>query len=274
MAMRPMVLGYSASPALSLDAAVAARRRFGDRARSLGLSICFMNDRHALATTGSTPMAPRAVHGRWRVIHFDGLLHRRTSLLMYGVKPEVMSDAEAMEHLLNDHGPASLAWPIGDWSVAAVSSDGLLLACDYFGNRALFYHLDDEGAVVWSDQNWVLAEYGECGDVLDAVYLAGALYFLPPVHRTAFRDVRPIPPGHAGVLGTAGFDVHPYWVPQRRQIHLASPREYAQTFVELLRDGVRDRLATPGHKWVEISGGVDSARLPHASAHVFKRIPA
>jgi hypothetical protein len=261
MAMRSIVLGYSAAPSLSLPAALAAREAFCDRAKALGLSVSFVSDRHALATTDSLPLAPRAVHGRWRVVHFDGLLHKRTSLLMYGVKPDVMSDGEAMEHLLNEHGPSSLAWPIGDWAVAAVSSDGLLLACDYFGNRQVFYHVDRDGSVVWSDQSWALAEYAERGDALDWVYLAGALYFLPPAERTPFRDITPIPPGHVGCLGPHGFEVRTHWTPRIRQVRLADQREYAQTFFELLRDGVRERLAAPGLKWVEISGGVDSALI-------------
>ena len=259
--MQSIVLGYSAAPSLSLPAALAAREAFGDRAKALGLSVSFVSDRHALATTDSLPLAPRAVHGRWRVVHFDGLLHKRTSLLMYGVKPDVMSDGEAMEHLLNEHGPSSLAWPIGDWAVAAVSSDGLLLACDYFGNRQVFYHVDRDGSVVWSDQSWVLAEYAERGDALDTVYLAGALYFLPPPERTPFREIKPIPAGHLGCLGPDGFDVRPHWVPRPRQIRLANQREYAQAFAELLQEGVRERLVAPGRKWIEISGGVDSALI-------------
>lgn len=259
MAMRPIVLGYCASPSLSTDAAVAARQAFCARASTLGLSVCFMTDRHALTTTGSSSVAPRPVHGPWRVVHFDGLLHKRTSLLMYGVKPDVMSDGEAMEHLLNEHGPSSLAWPIGDWSVVAIAPDGLLLACDYLGNRQLFYHLDEDGGVAWSTHYWLLAELAGRGDTLDKVYFAGLLYFMSPPDRSPFEDIRAIPPGYVATLGPRGLDVQPYWAPQKRRIQLADSREYAQAYYELLREGVRERLRVPGRKWVEISGGVDSA---------------
>jgi asparagine synthetase B (glutamine-hydrolysing) len=259
MIMQSTVLGYCAPLSLPLDAAVASRQTFCDRATAFGLSVSFISDRHAVATTGCAPIAPRAVHGRWRVIHFDGLLHKRASLLMYGVKPDVMSDGEALEHLLNEHGPSSLAWPIGDWAVAAVAADGVLLACDYFGNRQLFYHLDRDGALTWSDQYWVLAEVTGQGDALDKVYFAGLLYFMSPPDRTPFADIRAIPAGYVGILGEAGLDVRPFWAPQKHRIQLADPREYGQAYYELLRDGVRERLRAPGRKWVEISGGVDSA---------------
>jgi hypothetical protein len=259
MPMRSMVLGYCAPLSWPLDAAITARQAFCARAKALGLSVVFISDRHAVATTGSLPVAPRAVHGRWRVVHFDGLLHKRTSLLMYGVKPDVMSNGEAMEHLLNEHGPSSLAWPIGDWAVVGIAPDGLLMACDYLGNRQLFYHADKDGGIAWSTEYWLLAELTDRGDTLDKVYFAGLLYFMSPPDRTPFDGVRAIPPGYVGILGANGLDVQPYWAPQKRRTQLADSREYGQMFYELLREGVRERLRMPGRKWVEISGGVDSA---------------
>ncbi len=257
--MSPIVVGYS--PPFSCSPAVASGllQTFCERARTLGWTINQDANRYAVAVNAPTVPARRATRDLWRVIHFDGVLHKRACLAMHGIRSDLLSDGEAIEALLCAHGPAALSFLIGDWAVVAVSADGLLLATDYFGNRALFYHVDDDGAVIWSNHHWALAEYTERGDALDPTYFAGLLYFLPPPDCTPFREIRAIPAGYLGLLGSHGFDVRPYWNPQQRRTQLASAREYAQTFFELLREGVRDRLSVPGRKWVEISGGVDSA---------------
>jgi hypothetical protein len=255
--MTSMVLGYS-TPTSPREIARASQRAFCSRVKALGLTVLLDTPGHTVAATGPSVHAP-VIRGRWHVVHFDGALHRKSGLAMHGVRPDSMTDADAAEHLLCEFGYASLEWLVGDWAVAAISSDSLLLATDYFGNRALAYHVDDDGAVVWSNQQRVLAEFVDRTDALDAVHLAGLLYFLPPPDRTPFREVRSIPAGHAGVFGPSGCAVRPYWTPRSRRITLADSREYGGTFVELLRQGVSDRLAVSGRKWVEISGGVDSA---------------
>jgi asparagine synthetase B (glutamine-hydrolysing) len=256
--MHSIFLGYTASSESS-DPTRAGHRAFRERAWALGLSVGFQDARHAVAVGRPSPAHLQTVHGAWRVVCFDGLLHCRAGLAMYGVRPDIMDDAEIVERLLEDYGTRALEWLIGDWAVAAIGPEGLLLATDYFGNRALFYHVDDDRAVIWSNYDWLLADYAERGDALDKVHFAGLLYFVPPPDRTPFQDVRAIPAGYMGIFGNGAPAVRPYWNPRRRRIELADSREYAQTFFELLREGVRERLAVPGRKWVEISGGVDSA---------------
>jgi Asparagine synthase len=257
--MSPIVVGYSVPISYSRDVACSLLQSFRDRARSLGLTISLDMDRHAVAVNAPAVRARCAAHDRWRVIHVDAALHRRASLAMHGIRPDVMSDGEAIETLLGARGPAALSLLVGDWAVVAVSDEGLLLATDYFGNRALFYHVDDDGGVTWSNRDWPLAAFADHLDVLDPTYFAGLLYFLPPPDRTPFREIRAIPAGYLGLLGSHRLDVRPYWNPQQRRIQLANSEEYAQTFLGLLREAVRDRLSVPGRKWVEISGGVDSA---------------
>jgi hypothetical protein len=257
--MAPIVVGYSTPISYAPAVASSLLRTFRERARALGLTINLDSDRHAVAA--STPPVPtrRIPDDGWRVLHFDGVLHKRAGLAMHGVRPDVTPDSEAIEALLAAYGVTALSFLVGDWAVVAARTDGLLLAIDYFGNRALFYHIDDDGAVIWSNQHWPLAEFADRGDALDPTYFAGLLYFLPPPDSTPFREIRAIPAGYVGLLGAHGLEVRPYWHPRRRRVQLASTHEYAQTFVELLREGVHDRLCVPGRKWVEISGGVDSA---------------
>src|SRR5262245_49595538 len=139
--MDSLVLGFAAF-LTEPDALHAKCRAFASRARQLGLHPHSNHGRNVVATS-ERPALARQRNAGWNVLHFDGLLHRRRMLAIEGVHPEA-DDREVVERLLLEHGADALSWLIGDWAFAAASSDELLLATDYFGNRALFYHVDDE----------------------------------------------------------------------------------------------------------------------------------
>ena len=258
--MSAIVLGYCCLTG-SRDVADRACEAFRRRASELGLFAGAEQGRHALAVSPRSMTRPRTLGRPWRVVHFEGALHGRQGLAMHGVRPDVLDDAAVVEQLLDAHGDRALSWLLGDWAVVACSPTALLLATDYFGNRALFYHQHDDGGLLWSNHDWLLAEYTNRAEELDKLYFAGFFHFLPPPGHTPFRGILAVPPGSVGSATEEGLEVRPYWFPRQRRVALADSREYARTFFDLLRDGVRERLSLPGRKWIEVSGGVDSALI-------------
>jgi asparagine synthetase B (glutamine-hydrolysing) len=256
--MRRVVLGYASAPG-SPDRSRQSIERFRRRTADLGLAVSIEHAAHAVACAPAPAARPERATGEWQVVHFDGMLHGRDGLAVHGARPASASDADLMEPLLTRHGPAALGWIVGDWAIAAISPAALLLAVDHFANRALFYHRSGDGALVWSNHDWLIAEYLERSEDLDRSYFAGLLYFVPPPGHTPYREISAVPPGHVVAYRDGRIDVQPHWFPRHRRIRLADSREYARAFFDLLRDGVRERLAAPGAKWVEISGGIDSA---------------
>lgn len=108
-------------------------------------------------------------------------------------------------------------------------------------------------------------------------------------HRSFFRAVHRIPPGHRLVATVEGERLERYWDPAPETIRYRRKQDYALHFSEVLERCVTDRLRTDG-PWIGISmsGGLDSTSVaalaqrsldrnggPHllASSFVFPRHP-
>lgn len=108
-------------------------------------------------------------------------------------------------------------------------------------------------------------------------------------HRSFFRAVHRLPPGHRLVAAAGGEQVERYWNPAPEPVRYRDRRDYARHFSEVLERSVNDRLRTDG-SWIGVamSGGLDSPSVaalarrsldrnggPHllASSFVFPRHP-
>lgn len=155
-----------------------------------------------------------------------------------------------------------LASLIGDWSLAIWddSDKRLVLASDFGGVRPLHY-MTSATCIRWSTSVKPLRRYLE-SEQLDDEYVAGFLLYEGCPHRTPFRGIRSVPPGHALIASTRGIEIRPYWhLPTHNLIRYQRDSDYDEQLRELFRQAVRRRLQTKWPALVELSGGLDSSSV-------------
>ena len=134
------------------------------------------------------------------------------------------SDTEVLLHLYEDCGPGCLQVLNGQFAIAIWDSRErtLFLARDRLGIRPLFYTEADGQLVFASEIKAILAHPGVRAEIdpasLDQVFT----YWSTLSPRTAFRDIREIPPGHYLLAWEGTYSIQPYWSARlfRRSTHL------------------------------------------------------
>jgi asparagine synthase (glutamine-hydrolysing) len=195
---------------------------------------------------------------------WDGRLDNREDLLLQLGRnlPEDPCDCALALELFRARGIQGLRDLIGDWSLAIWDSKSrtLVLASDYAGVRPLYYHAAPHG-VLWSSSLSDLVE-GMGASLLDVEYVARFLTRGQVAFRTPYRDVLPVPPGHAVSVREQGVSVEAFWRPAVGQsIGLRDERDYEEQLRCLFGEAVRVRLRTDSPVCAELSGGLDSSSV-------------
>lgn len=142
----------------------------------------------------------------------------------------------------------------------------LLLMRDPFGISPLFY-ANVGGQLLFASEIKALLEHPELTRAADLVGLDCALTFPGLVSpRTAFCDVRSLPPGHRLIVEEGRVRVEAYWdmdYPRAdaEPMTRTPAEEYPQALLELLRGAVAARLVADAPVGVYLSGGLDSALI-------------
>lgn len=147
-------------------------------------------------------------------------------------------------------------WP-GSYTVVQADDDGITLWTD-LGGAWTIYTLSADGGVYWSSSSRALA--GLTSSRVDVDRLAAWLV-APGVSallngRSAFADVKPLPPGHRVSLSANGsVDARPVWRP--------GPRlgDHAERLRAELSAAVAVRVDRAVSPTVDLSGGYDSTGL-------------
>jgi asparagine synthase (glutamine-hydrolysing) len=152
---------------------------------------------------------------------------------------------------------------IGDFSLALWDSEErlLVLACDAFSVRPLYYHLDRE-YLLWSSRSRALLDAAGLSAEVDEEFVASFLTCSRPSAHSPFRAVQMLPPGCALVVRAEHAELRRLWSPEpRREIRYRSDREYEEHFRSLLREAVACRLRATGAVYADLSGGLDSSSI-------------
>jgi len=197
------------------------------------------------------------------VCTWDGRLDNREELLARFSEelPEGHSDSAIALKLYQTGGIGGLRDLIGDWSLAIWDARArrLVLASDYAGIRPLYYHAAPSG-VMWS--SWLSDLVKGMGvRLLDEHYAARFLTRGHAAFRTPYRDVLPVPPGHAVVATERGIETEAFWRPPDGSIRFQDERAYEEQLNRLFREAVRVRLRTDSPVCAELSGGLDSSSV-------------
>lgn len=187
----------------------------------------------------------------------------REELIKKGHTFSTRSDTEVILHLFQEEGEDCVKRLNGQWSFAIwdAACRKLFLSRDRIGVRPLFYTQTSDSFLFASEIKALAA----CPDVildldLEALDQVFSLWVtIPP--KTAFRNVRQLPPGHSMTVEDGNIRVSRYW-------HLESapeewvPGESENTLTEqllsLMLDATRIRLRSDVPVGAYLSGGLDS----------------
>jgi asparagine synthase (glutamine-hydrolysing) len=160
---------------------------------------------------------------------------------------------------------------IGDWSLVLRdhANRAIVLASDFAGIRPLYYHVRPD-RVSWSCHLQSIVDAIGATD-LDEDYIRGFLLFGGCPNRTPYKDIYPVPSGHAVTVSSAGMKIRRFWhLPFGDEIRYATLRRYEEHLRTLFREAVAVRLQTESPVLAEISGGLDSSSVVYMASHLIR----
>ena len=215
---------------------------------------------------------PMSNHDRSVWITFNGeifnYLELREELLQKGRRFVTASDTEVLLHLYEAEGEACIERLNGQWAFAIWDEQQrkLFLSRDRMGVRPLFY-CETEHSFSFASEIKALFANPIIPRQLDLAGLQQVFtlwHTVPP--RTAFSQIRELPPGHSLVVKDGHSYLRKYW--QLDFAETPSPRceaEEEQTLAdrlgELLVDATRIRLRADVPVGAYLSGGLDSSLI-------------
>jgi asparagine synthase (glutamine-hydrolysing) len=199
------------------------------------------------------------------VLTWNGRLDNRKALEpdLTDLLPEGAREADVVLAAYQRWGTGALARLIGDFSLALWDPDErcLVLACDAFSIRPLYYHVSPD-FVFWASRARALLGAADLAPDVDEEFVAGFLTSSTPSSHSAFSKVQMLPPGHLLVARGEQLRLTRYWSPDPgHQIRYRSDKDYEEHFREVFRQAVACRMRAEGPVFSDLSGGLDSSSI-------------
>ncbi len=191
-------------------------------------------------------------------------LELRDDLIRKGHRFATRSDTEVILRLYQEEGEACVHRLNGQWAFAIWDAERrkLFLSRDRLGVRPLFY-TQAGGRLLFASEIKSLLACPEVEAELDLTALDQIFTFwitLPP--RTAFKNIRQLPPAHNLVWENGRVRVVQYWhlqyAPDEDKDREGAQRK-AEELLALLLDATRTRLRSDVAVGAYLSGGLDSS---------------
>jgi asparagine synthase (glutamine-hydrolysing) len=176
------------------------------------------------------------------------------------------SDTEVILHLYEDYGAGCLNYLNGQFAIAIWDTrrQALFLARDRLGVRPLFYTQAGGALIFGSEIKAILADPRVCAE-LDPTALDQIFTFWSPLSpRSAFRDIKEVPPGHYLLAQRGEIAIEPYWqlsFPDAGSEPRRSLDDYLDEFRSLMVDAAQIRLRADVPVGAYLSGGLDSSTI-------------
>lgn len=209
---------------------------------------------------------PMSNENRSLWITFNGeifnYLELREDLLKRGHRFATSSDTEVIIHLYEDYGPGCLQYLNGQFAFAIWDSNKkeLFIARDRLGIRPLFYTKCNNRFYFASEIKAILAT-GEIRGEIDPIAMDQIFTFwhtLPP--RTAFKDIRELPPAHYIMVRNGNIQEVKYWdITFSDELKKLTFEETMEALKALLIDATRLQLRADVPVGAYLSGGLDSS---------------
>lgn len=190
-------------------------------------------------------------------------LELRGELKARGHRFSTRNDTEILPHAYEEWGLAFVRRLRGMFALAVWDSHHrrLVLARDRFGKKPLFYARAGDSVLFGSEIQALLAHPAVTREIdLSAIndYLASG-YIPPP--RTAFAQIRKLPPGHTLVLDRGRAEVEAYWRLAFAPKLDLSLDDAASELRHRIEEAVRIRLMSDVPIGAFLSGGLDSSTV-------------
>jgi asparagine synthase (glutamine-hydrolysing) len=210
---------------------------------------------------------------RAEILHWDGRLDNRNDLLLllrHRLEDD-RSNAAIVRATFERYGIEGFVRLIGDWSVVIRdhANRAIVLASDFAGVRPLYYHVRPD-RVFWSSHlQSIVDDIG--ATELDEHYVRGFLLLGGCPNRTPYKDIYPVPSGHAVILSSQGTTIRRFWnLPIGDEIRYRTERQYEEHLRDLFREAVAVRLQTESPVLAELSGGLDSSSVVSMANHLIR----
>lgn len=259
-----------------------AQRAFGARAcetwSQRGLAFGHLSsDLLPEDVLGSQPLVGAA--GRYVLVADLRLDNRGELAELLGLGPDeerALTDAALLLRAIERKGEHALDFISGDFAFALwdALNHKLLLVRDILGQRPLYYHRGSS-FFAFASRPRGLHALAEVERAPDATRITEFVGLLPHFgSRSFYANVERVEPGH--IVFISGREVHArrYWAPQRRELRLASFREYQEAFRSEVDHAVLARLR--GDQRIvatHLSGGWDSSTVTATAARLLSSSP-
>ena len=217
-----------------------------------------------LSPTGHQPMSNED-STVW--ITFNGEIYNhlglRADLERRGHRYRGTSDTETILHLYEEHGPNCVEYLRGMFAFALWDSrrHRLLLARDRFGQKPLLYAETAGGLTFASEIKAILQDLAIARDVDEVALHHYLTYGYIPTPKTAFRQIRKLPPASILVWEGGRISIERYWVLRYTPKLEIGEAEAAGQLLTLLREATRMRLMSEVPVGAFLSGGIDSSAV-------------
>lgn len=171
------------------------------------------------------------------------------------------TDSEVILHLYEEEGEACLQHLNGMFAFVIWDrrTGSLFAARDRIGIKPLHYFENPEWFLCASEIKALLAhpaveprpDHEGIADFLFAGHTLG--------HKTFFRGIRQLPPGHCLTLADGKLTVREYWAPVHRYDWNRSAARVSSDLMDLLDDAVRIQCRSDAPLGCHLSGGIDSS---------------
>ena len=176
---------------------------------------------------------------------------------------------------------AYLAWGtacvnrlLGDFAFAIWNPRARELFCarDRFGLRPFYYHAMNGGTFAFASDQRAVLSVPEVPYRLNETRIAD--FLVPELEgidytSTYFTELHRLPPAHTMLVTPTGAHQRPYWVlDSRPELKLKSDSEYAEGFLHVFTQAVRNRLRGGDVVGSMLSGGMDSGSVVAVAARL------
>ena len=177
------------------------------------------------------------------------------------------SDIEVVLHGYEKHGVDIFSILNGMFAIALYDANThrLVLARDPFGQKPLYYYQSEKGILFASEIKALKVALADEELKIDEEGILQYLWFrYVPNPRTAYSEIKMLPPGHYLVAEGGEVRIAPYFEPRWGSLKAQTP----QALRDQLRAAVHRHLMSERPVGLFLSGGLDSSALLHFMSEV------
>ncbi|MCB9461098.1 MAG: hypothetical protein H6670_15695 [Anaerolineaceae bacterium] len=198
----------------------------------------------------------------WLALH--GRIDNRSELVdlleAKDFSPRFDTDAEIVLKAFQCWGTACPEYIVGDFAFVVWDSNNQRLFCsrDILGIKPFYYYISDE-QFIWASEPKAILEVIEKTSI-NEVRLTGFLVNQNwDKENTLFSNIYRLKPAHSLIVETSNTQHIKYWdIDFSKTITYKNRQDYAEHFIELLRQSVDSRIRHVGSLGMLLSGGIDS----------------